>query len=496
MEKTTLEIPDQNLVEKITRIGVETELSKFPIHNLAKTGSVNIQILKEAPDGQIQLKWEVSYNARFGQPRQLAYKIDTLVINRRIDEARRPLPKFIKLGSLREIGAELDIESTNKVKQALLQNASAFIVAKIKCKLINGTERWLEAGFTRYTVIFTGEKLPDGRVADAVYIELHPRFQETLNNAPIRPLNYEYLKILPPAAQRFYEIISLRVFAALKNKNPFARILYSDFCTYSALTRHFDYESFRVQMAKIHRPHLKSGYLAKIQYEEVSDGEGKTDWMMSYEPGAKAGAEYHVFTQKEQASGFDALPPMLAKHDNPLLAEITRRGITEKRARTLLQNLVEGQQIMDQLEWGDYLVAQSTGAFHNPPGFLISLIEQNVPVPENFETSKKRKLREEVRQIREKQIQEQLRLETAYDEYKRRETDRYIQEHLTDFELEQLQKKKSKQLAAQFKNFALMPTETVNQIVWGAVKAEIAKRVPFLTFTAYCKAQARQPSLF
>ena len=84
----------------VSRIGVETVLSKMPIHNLSKKGKVDIQITRRGPDGQVDVKWEVSYNERYGQPRQLAYKLDTIIVNRRIDEEGRPIPrlgpKFIK----------------------------------------------------------------------------------------------------------------------------------------------------------------------------------------------------------------------------------------------------------------------------------------------------------------------------------------------------------------------------------------------------------------
>src|ERR1700730_11073304 len=73
-------------------IRTETVLSKLPVHNLAKKGRVNIEIFKQGPTGEVELKWEVSYSDRYGQARQLAYKLDTIVIDRVIDEAGKPLP--------------------------------------------------------------------------------------------------------------------------------------------------------------------------------------------------------------------------------------------------------------------------------------------------------------------------------------------------------------------------------------------------------------------
>jgi hypothetical protein len=44
-----------------------------------------------------------------------------------------------------------------------------------------------------------------------VYLVLNDPYREVLNNAPTRPLDYEYLKTLTPSAQRFYEIVSYKI---------------------------------------------------------------------------------------------------------------------------------------------------------------------------------------------------------------------------------------------------------------------------------------------
>lgn len=184
-------------------IRVETALSRYPVHRLAKQGTIAIEIRDSSPDGEVHVQWEVSHNSRFGQPGPLAYKIDTLIVNRRIEEASRPIPKVIKLGSQAAIAKELGISThatVSTIKRALYQNASAFITAKLHYKLASGAVKELEAGFTRYTVVFTGEQLPDGRRADAVYLVLNEVFMQVINGAQTRPLDYEYLKKLPRLA--------------------------------------------------------------------------------------------------------------------------------------------------------------------------------------------------------------------------------------------------------------------------------------------------------
>lgn len=293
MDQTTQTFNEEKGSIPLSIIRTETALSRFPFHRLAKKGLVQIEIKNQAS----ALLWEVTYNSKYGQPGPLAYKLDTLVINRRIEEKGRPVAPVIKLGSLAQIAAELGLNrDTNSVKTALLQNAFAAVNAKISYRAVDKTERTLEAAFTRYAVVFTGEKLPSGAVADAVHLVLHPIYAEVLNAAVTRPLDYDYMKTLPPAAQRFYEVVSYQIYAAIHFQNERARLRYSDYCLLSTATRYFDFDHVKKQMYKVHKPHLDSGYLVKVGYEETTDSVGQPDWWMYYVPGPNASREYQQFT--------------------------------------------------------------------------------------------------------------------------------------------------------------------------------------------------------
>ena len=297
MNDVLLGFPDASKeLTPLSIIRTETALSRFPIHRLSKKGAVQIEIRNQAA----ALVWEVTYNSKYGQPGPLAYKIDTLVINKRIEEAGHPKPRLLRLGSLRDICRELGNseggESTQSVRNALLQNASAFINAKINYKTTERTERFLEASFTRYSVLFTGETLPSGTVADAVYILLNEPYWQVIDAAVTRPLDYGYMHSLPPAAQRFYEIVSYQIYGALFYQNERARLRYSEYCMLSTATRYLTFDQVKKQMYKIHRPHLSSGYLAKVSFEQITDDTGQADWWMYYLPGPNASREYQEFT--------------------------------------------------------------------------------------------------------------------------------------------------------------------------------------------------------
>ncbi len=76
-------------------IRTETVFSKFPIHTLSKKGGIAIHLIRKAEAGETNLEWKVSPHPEFGIPRQLAYKLDTLVVERIIDELERPIPEVI-----------------------------------------------------------------------------------------------------------------------------------------------------------------------------------------------------------------------------------------------------------------------------------------------------------------------------------------------------------------------------------------------------------------
>ena len=470
-------------------IRTETVLSKLPIHNLAKRGGIDINILQQNEQGLTTLKWTVTPNPTFGIPRQLAYKLDTIIINRKIDEISRPLPKIIRLGSLREIEELLGLGvgggSKTGIRNALLQNAFAGITAKLTYQGNDGVEHSLEAAFTRYSLYFTGEKLPGGRKADAVYISLNDPYWEILNNAPVRPLDYDYLRELAPAPQRFYEIISRKMFAALRYQHAEAKISYSEYCTYSAQQRYFDYDPFKKQMYKVHRPHVQSRYLKAVRYGEIRDAKGAVDWMMYYEPGLKARAEYNAFTRsgrsmepnaeiesvemprigvakprqpaRQRSLNFPKTPieievvatvADMSSVEHPAVGKMIERGIGEPTAKKLFAEAQDPDFLLDQLEWGDHMIRQAKEPIRNPAGFYITLITAKTPPSASFETSRQKAKREEEEKNR---LVAQLRhaeTEVAYEDYLREAlNDHIVQNHLeTEVEaIAQMELKKEKQ---------------------------------------------------
>lgn len=490
------------------RIRVETAFSRFPIHCLSKKGEVTIDLQRMNDAGVADFKWEVTYNSKHGQPGPLAYKVDTLVINRILDQLGRPLPEQVRIGSLSEVCRLLGTQDTGpnitNLKQAFRQNASTFIDAKITYKAKNGREKWAEMSWTRYSVVFTGETLPDNTRADAIYIILNPPYRELLNHVETRPLDYDYLKKLPPGPQRFYELLSYQVYGAIAGNRPRAKMQYSDYCKYAPQMRYGDFDRVKKQMFKLHAPHRECGYIVKIDYQETTDQEGKADWEMFYTPGPKAFVEYQAFTKRHlpqpQSVEAPASPaPKGKRHEIPvqatlgltscdpaLLDELTRRGIADAKARDLLANIKPHQEVMDQLEYVDSLVAKDRrGKLDNPPGLYVLYLRDNIAPPADFWSSRKAKLQAQAQQLKNLEAARQAQLELQYETYRAEEVKRYAATLPPD----EYQQSFNDQRRRNRLMFRSMTEDQLNDLTHRTVRGELESsgRVPLLSFEEFCR---------
>jgi hypothetical protein len=486
----------------LNRIRVETAFSRFPVHCLAKKGTVAIDLQHSNDGSQAPTLWKVSYNSEYGQPGPLAYKIDTLIVNRRIDEAPRPLPEIIKLGSLREICRDLGItdHNTDAVKWSLHQNASAYITGKIRYKNRTGKEKRTEIGYSRYSLVFTGEVLPDGNIADAVYLILNTYYRELLNQVEVRPLDYDYLKGLPPGPQRFYELLSFQIYGALASGRSRAKMLYSDYCKYAPQTRYPDFEHVKKQMFKIHIPHRESAYITKIEYQETTDTNGTPDWEMLYTPGPKAIAEFEAFanrqarlqSQSSMAPGTVEPAQTVSANDSTLLTEMTRRGVAERKARELLANIKPQQEVMDQIEYVDSLVAKDTkGRLENPPGLYVFYIRDNIAPPADFLSTRKRRLQLEAQQEKHAHAHSLAQLKLDYEAYCIAESKRFIREVMSAQEHQRIFDQHYRYNRSLFKN---MTDEQLRELTDSTVRAEIQKgrQIQLLSLEEFSRKQSER----
>lgn len=432
--KEGAEEKNQNALQPIDIIRTETVLSRLPIHQLSKRGSIPIRIQRDGLDGNSKLFWEAIPNAAIGEPRALAYKLDTLIVNRVLDEKGSDFPRLVKMLSLSETARRLGHGGDNQaIKKAYEQNASVIIRSRLTYRSADGTEHEVESFGTRYTVHFWNHLLPDGTRADSVYLSFTDPFYDLLRSAVRRPLDYDYLASLPPSAQRWYELASYQIFGAMKRNKHEAILRYSEYCLFATQTRYFDSARVQKQMYKVHQPHKKSGYIEWARFEKLTGDDGQADWAMVYRPGPRAWNEYRTFNPKARGSEAVSKPTSPAPvvefkareevaHIEPdLLESLTSRGIVEANARKLLVDL-DGKKldhIADCIRYWEAHKSLGAGALHK-------LITRELEFPATFETTTKQRERGQREKEKRRAAALATEAELAYNAYSKLELEQYL----------------------------------------------------------------------
>jgi hypothetical protein len=170
--------------------------------------------------------------------------------------------------------------------------------------------------------------------------------------------------------------------------------------------------------------------------------------------------------------------------DKALEDELTRRGITTRRARQLLAKVCPAQDVVRQLEWGDFLISRAApGTFWNPAGFYVALLRDNVDPPPHFLSYRQQAERDEARQTRVEDREHRARLYDAYGRYR----DEQALAHLAGMDegdRERALDVKAQELRSRFPTFS-WTAEHLRSVAETSLRSEIAARLPLLDFHSF-----------
>ena len=153
-------------------------------------------------------------------------------------------------------------------------------------------------------------------------------------------------------------------------------------------------------MARIHRPHLKSGYIESVEFEQTSDRDGKPDWVMVYVPGPKAKAEFQGFAVKGGPRILEIESPtplfdQAEKRSGQLERELIERGVKPDVAAKLVSEHPEERirRQIEQLAWR----CSTKRSPDDPAAYLVAAITEDYPAPAKFESQADKAKREEAK---------------------------------------------------------------------------------------------------
>ena len=168
-----------------------------------------------------------------------------------------------------------------------------------------------------------------------------------------------------------------------------------------------------------------------------------------------------------------------------LKAELTKRGITDGKARSLLDELPEDpRDALRVIEWADREIERTRP--QNPAGFMFHLIHEKVTPPEHFLGSQQVRALEVEAEAERLRNQEFAQWHAAYEEYRQQEIDKHIKA-LPRSEYEERIEGKKQELVARFDALRRSPAETVRQSAEHYLRHDIEKELRLVTFEEYCR---------
>jgi hypothetical protein len=298
--------------------------------------------------------WKVSAHQDYGKPEELA-----LSLHRKVEEIiqgmPRPLSNPLPLGSLYRISAMLGLSwggrTAKKLKAAFESIKATVIKAKIgKCELITGPYE---------SVYFKGERMPNGEVADQVYLFLADWYLDNLNRNQVRHLDTKFYSELSLYEKRLYELIGAKFYGIfevemvdgekkLKQLRPFINYRYSTLCQLLP-TKRQKYLSRHKALLEAHKGLTDKGFFLRVEEERLKKDNFGEEWLFRYYPGERAKAEILKYLEPKRPPQPEAAPLLEGKrvYNSPLSPqEIEQRAfeIAEKLGDIRLS--AEGKRVM------------------------------------------------------------------------------------------------------------------------------------------------------
>src|ERR1022692_253443 len=270
-----------------------------------------------------------------------------------------------------------------------------------------------------------GRELPDGRIAEKNYVWFSQWQLDNINAGNLIAIELTtYIQLENNIAKNLVPHLQEWLFASQRD-GRFEK-QYEDLCQLLGIRTYHYHSDIHRQLAPSFDELLSHGYLSKWAIDTMAN---RHSYKLVLWHGSKYHSDRHTRLEQKQriktipsgdatdpspAAGQSTTPahrprqrrlklsPVAEPSASPavvidyrLVAELGKRGVGEIDARQLLASLPPGRPLLDQLEWGDIQIEQSRGKITNPPGFYISLLQRNVPLPSTFESSATRIARQQ-----------------------------------------------------------------------------------------------------
>jgi hypothetical protein len=402
----------------------EVNFLTLPFFSLSRTDAQKrmrseYHAIEKRGDKKLEVYWKVAAHQDYGYPGVFDRKVHK-AIEQIISNLQKPIKNPIPLGSLYGIAQLLGLRDSGEVYRLIKAAIQRIVATTIESKgtfYDKGKRRWRETTFHLYEkVVFTGEDLPIGEIADSNYLFIDSWYLDNINARYVKPLDFTYYRSLrSPISTRLYELLGVKFYGM--GDYPYIRYRYSTLCQLLPTTQYQRPSKAKEIFKLAHGELISSKFLAKVEWQEIPNE--KHDWYVCYWAGTRAKEEIKQFSKQA------ALPPpddlQLGQSpatstpqqtdedvDNDVVIALQNFGISKKQAVKLAKEHPH-KYILEKLELVQWLRdTKSPLVAKNPAGFARKAIEDDYPSPPQYKSKKQQALEAE-----QKEQEEQLRLNCA-----------------------------------------------------------------------------------
>jgi len=405
-ESEEVTIKENNKIDLPKMINTEVNLLIFPFFILerkSKKLETEYRDIVKRGNEKIEIIWNVSANTKYGYPglfdREVHKVIEQIIseILKKDGEIKNPI-SFSIYDLCNRIGITTSGgKNYRKVKEALERIRMTGIKSE-GAFYHKGKKEWISKVFGLYdSIIFRGEKLEDGSIAEKNLLYLGNIYLQSLNSFNIKPIDYTYWRSLESKiASRLYEILGIKFYGVRNKKEGFIRYKYSTLCQLLPVTPHEYISEAKRQLNPGNNELRDTGFISKYEWSE----NGNNDWLIYYWPGERAKEEMKRAKiksiddrTKEYLPGSKEEIIKYSKEQADLINQLVKINVSKVTAENLIKNNDQG--LIEK-----WIKAINYSNADNKAAYLVKAIRENWQFPEEYLREKREeKQKEEERKI-------------------------------------------------------------------------------------------------
>lgn len=274
-------------------------------------------------------------------------------------------------------------------------------------------------------VVLVGDELTDGTRSEHYQVYLSQWQLTNLNEGYLLPLDFNaYLRLRRDISKALFGHLSVWFYAS---RGQAIEKRYEDLCQLLNIRAYPHLSKASSVLAPSLDELVDIGYLSEWELSRTTRG---ADFKLVLTPGRRL-LGLPTFRHVVNPAARAALDATLPSWVNELVA----RGVAERKARQMAMDIPEHQPVLDQIEYAEHLIAQDRkgrSKISNPVGFILWTIEQNLVVPDDFETSERRRSRQAAELQHTEMHWRAVCLEEAYQQFCRDQVKSRIAEYSTE----------------------------------------------------------------